>query len=722
MARQRSLFPLLTAAVTIFASGAAAQTPGGGAVTETARVVVIEIPVNVVDKNGSPVRGLTAADFELTDDGKKQEISGVDVIDLNREAPAAPAAQDPFAQAPPPSAVRHWMLVFDFSYSSLNGLLRAREGASQFVRTGMKGNDLASVATFSVDTGWKLLVNFTRDRDQLTQAISLLGLPNVGSRTTDPLAFVVFEAQTGGGVSGSGGGRAQDAIAKENWEENRRHAQSSSDDRERGRVAQLLSSFGVMARTLDSVRGRKHVLYFSEGFESRLLAGNAGDVATPLEQSTSTQDNAGEASVTGEVWKIDSDSRFGSSATRTRLAEAFDVFNRSDAVLHTVDISGLRAEGDVTEKAGSGKDALYTMAAQTGGEFIRNANQLQEGLNRVIERTGLIYLLSYQPKKLSRPGQFHKVRVRVKTSGARVSARSGYYEPRPFRAWTPLERILATGDLITGGSEHSDIQAQLLTAPFASDGGVAQVPVILEIPGSALLAGDTGAKSGVQIYAYANDAQGTLVDYVTQEIGLDLSKARSTVESGGIKFYGTLFLPPGDFTIRALVRNAVTGRSGVQVAKVQVPAMPGGPAVVLPPLFEEAPGRWVMTKASARSDAPAHVAEYPFAIGGESFIPAARPVIGNGAETRVAVFTYNFGGGGQGQDLRVRSEIVAADGSARPVELKLARESSVERGGGRKLLFTFKPTGLTPGRYALKVAVAGPAGKSGESAAPFDIR
>jgi VWFA-related protein len=721
----RVTLTVLLASSLAAAAAPALQAPqtSSAAVAETARVVVIEIPVHVVDKNGEPVRGLTAGDFELTDDGRKVEISGLEVIDLNRAVPAAPApgAKDPFAEAPPPAARRHWLLVFDFSYSSMNGLLRARDGARAFVKTGMKENDLAAVATFSVDTGWKLLVNFTRDRSQLDRAVETLGFPSTGSRTTDPLAFAIFQPMAGGTSAPSAAQSETDAVVRENLQDAQRMAQTASDDRARGRVAQLLESFGRMARALDAVRGRKHVLFFSEGFESRLLAGNAGDIASPLEQSSPTQDTAAEASVSGEIWKIDSDSRFGSSATRGRLAAAFDLFGRSDAVLHTVDISGLRAEGDVADRAGSGKDALFSMASQTGGEFIRNANQLGGELQRVVERTGLTYLLVYQPKKLSAPGQFHKLRVRVNTPGARVSARSGYYEPRPFRALTPIERLLATGDLITGGSAGNDIPARLLVAPFAAEAGVSQVPVILEIPGPALLAGDTGDRTGVQIYAYANDPEGKLADYVTQDVGLDLGKARSSIESGGIKFYGTLFLAPGDYTVRALVRNATTGRSGLQTALVRVPAIPGGPAVVLPPLFQEAPGRWVMTKAAPRPDAAARAPDYPFAVAGESFIPAALPALGNGTETRVAVFTYNFGGT-EKDALQVRSEIVSADGSTRPVELKLARDSAGERGGGRKLLFTFKPEGLSPGRYALKVAVAGPAGKSAEQAAPFEVK
>jgi len=697
----------------------------GGAVTETARVIVIEIPVNVVGTDRQPVRGLTAADFELTDDGKKQEISGFEVIDL--AAALAPTTENPFPEAPPPAARRHWIMVFDLSYTSLNGLLRAREGAGNFARTGMQGNDLAAVATFSVDTGWKLVVNFTADRGQLSQGIATLGLPGLGVRTvSDPLAFAVAplgEPGTAGSSGGRPGEGATEQILRENVEDFQRLNQTASDDRARGRVAQLLNSFGAMARALDAVRGRKHVLYFSEGFESRLLTGNAGDSRSPLEQSSPTQDSASESSIAGEFWKIDSDSRFGSSSTRGRLTEALSVFSRSDSVLHTIDIAGVRAEGGVAEKAGSGKDALFTLAAATGGEFIRNTNRLQGDLDSLSQRTAVTYLLAYQPRKLSSPGQLHKLRVKVKAPGARVSARGGYYEPKAFRSLSPIERVLAAGDLITGGSPSGDIPARLLAAPFAAEGGVAQVPVILEIPGQALLAGDTGALAGVQIYAYATDSGGTLSDYLTQEMTLDLSKTRSAVEAAGIKFYGTLYLPQGDYTLRSLVRNASTGRSGVQTATLRIPAMPGGPAVVLPPVFQESGGKWVMAKGTPRADAPPRAPDYPFAIGGESFIPAALPLLTNGAEARVAVITYNFSGGAKPAPLQVRSEIVSADGKPQAVDVKLARESSGERGGARKLLLTFKPEGLAPGRYALKVAVTdGSSKNSVESASAFEVR
>src|ERR1700686_4414615 len=84
------------------------QTGSQGGVRESASVTVVEIPVNVIGKDGKPVAGLKAADFELYDDGKKQPINGVDVIDLSRTV-AVPSGAT--ATTMETAARRHWLII-----------------------------------------------------------------------------------------------------------------------------------------------------------------------------------------------------------------------------------------------------------------------------------------------------------------------------------------------------------------------------------------------------------------------------------------------------------------------------------------------------------------------------------------------------------------------------------------------------------------------------------
>lgn len=695
-ALRRVRIGVLLSVLLVSTAAAPDQQPEKTVVQERAAVTVIEVPVTVLGKDGEPLAGLTAANFELYDRGKKQEISGFDVVDLRQVA--APTAENPLGEAPPPAARRHWLLVFDLSYSSPTGLVRARDGARAFVEKDMSPFDLAGVGTLSVESGWKLLENFTNDRSQLVQAIDTLGIVQSGIRTSDPLGFVYVLPTPGGQPQVS----TKEAALLEDLKDFQRLQQAASDSRERERVAKQMTSLGRMAQLLDSVRGRKQVLFFSEGFESRLLTGNAGQFASPLGQTSLTQDNAPDAATHGEIWKIDSDARFSNSATRGFLVDTMASFRRSDVVLHTVDISGLRADSEVGYRAGSGTDALFTIANETNGDLIRNANRLSGALKQLTDRTALVYVLAFQLKSLDKPGTFHELKVKVNVPTSKVTFRSGYYEPRPYRSLSPIERMLASGDLLTGGGT-TQLPVHMLVAPFASGGKVSQIPVILEIPGKSLLEGETAASSQVQIYTYASDTNGTLADFLTQEMSLDLKLLRPRLEGGGIKYYGTVFLPPGRFILRTLVRSVTTGRSGLATSTLTVPAIPGGDPTVLPPFFHDSADTWIMVKSNPRANAPAPPPEYPFEMEGKSFIPAALPVIGGGTPVEVSVVAFNFSEGEKAEPLQLLAEVVGSDGKLRKVDVQTIRRSDRERNGARALLLSLKPEGLEPGHYVLRV-------------------
>ncbi|HXO29301.1 MAG TPA: hypothetical protein VOA80_18270, partial [Thermoanaerobaculia bacterium] len=54
---------------------------GSGPLSETTEVVAVEVPVQVV-RDGEPVRGLAAADFEVYEGRKRLPLTGFEVLDL----------------------------------------------------------------------------------------------------------------------------------------------------------------------------------------------------------------------------------------------------------------------------------------------------------------------------------------------------------------------------------------------------------------------------------------------------------------------------------------------------------------------------------------------------------------------------------------------------------------------------------------------------------------
>ncbi len=85
---------------------ARAAEPVAGNIVEMTEVVAVEVPVQVV-RDGEPVRGLTAADFEIWDGRRKVPVTGFEVLDL--DVVDTPGTSETRKPALPISARRHFL-------------------------------------------------------------------------------------------------------------------------------------------------------------------------------------------------------------------------------------------------------------------------------------------------------------------------------------------------------------------------------------------------------------------------------------------------------------------------------------------------------------------------------------------------------------------------------------------------------------------------------------
>jgi hypothetical protein len=487
-------------------------------------------------------------------------------------------------------------------------------------------------------------------------------------------------------------------------------------------VRQLIQSFGGLGRALDAVEGRKDVIYLSEGFASRLLVG--------------TRYNEQEQNwlLYGETWKVDSDKRFGSSPLRAELDEMTALFRRSDCVIHAVDIGGIRPETDLNSENEStfwgpkeSENSLFEIASGTGGEVLRNENDFHTGLQALITRTSLVYVLAFRPEKTGKEGKFHELKVKVKPRGARLSARAGYYERRDFKLFSPLERSLTAADIIANEIAVSDIPARVLALPFPLqvDGKIrAIVPVLVEIPGDRFLAGQSGPRAAAELYVYANDSENRLRDFFVQSVGIDLAINRAKLEKGSLKYAGQISLPPGDYRLRVLVRNSQTGRAGLTVQALHVPTFADGQPYLVQPIFLE-PANGILLQGRGRAPADGAAADDPL-LGAavQDFVPTALPTVHPGSPSRVSLVAYHFGSDRGEGTLKMGAQVLSDNG--RPLgdgEIALVGRSPVEANGRQVLLVSFTPANLAPGRYALRVFLQDAStGHGGHASAPFVVR
>jgi VWFA-related protein len=712
-------FLLAAAGLGLVPCPAAAQQTFTGA-TE---VVVVEVPVQVV-KDGEPVRGLTAADFEVFDGRKKVPITGYEVLDL-----AAPVAEGTAAAVQvPASARRHFLVLFDLTFSEPKALSNARQAAQDVVKT-LHPTDLVAVATYSSLQGPQLVLGFTPDRQQIAAAIETLGLPKMFDRAGDPLRLVLMDAANTiaqgqqvsaatGGAAGAEVRAARDAEVLDTLKSFSIVSARAEKTIQQQIVRSLTKSFADLARLMGEVEGRKYVVFLSEGYDSSLITGSGSTTAggTGGNDLSNLIDSAGSTEQALEpTGGAGSDDRYGDTSTQNAVEKMLEEFRRADCAIQAVNIGGLRAGGEAGGfQRADGRESLLNMAKSTGGEFYENFNDLSAAMGQMLRRTGVTYVLSFQPDNLKQDGAFHKLRVELKGKGGRVVHRPGFYAPRPYKDQPPLQRLLETANTVMG-EESGSIGAAVLAAPFAAGGERAYVPVVIEIDGASLLAGKQEPKLPMEVYVYAIDQNGSVQDFLTQSFGVDLTKAEAAVRQSGVKFFGHLDLPKGSYTLRTLVRNGTTGASSLRVTDLEVPAFASGEAALLPALFPEPPGRWVMVRETLAAGTPQ--APYPFMLKEQPYIPASRPVLAPGQPAAVVLQGYNLGAG----DLKAEAVVLAADGKEMPGgALKL---SSKEGGGGgaTRVAATYQPPSLQPGDYVLRVTLTDGAGKVQTSLAPFAV-
>ncbi len=716
MGSQLQRITALTAtALGLFSGPGFAQQTFSGA-TE---VVVVEVPVQVV-KDGEPVRGLTAKDFELYDGRKKVPVTGFEVLDLATPVPApgSPAAAAA-AQQVPVSARRHFLMLFDLSNSEPKSIIKARQAAVGVV-DGLHPTDLVAVATYSALQGPQLVIGFTPDRKQIAAAIDTLGVPKLIDRSPDPLKLVLFDVQKEVAAHNANtvGSRSDEAKAAKEAEllDNLQSFATQSERADRSAKQAVLknmtASFTGLARLMGEVQGRKYVVFLSEGYDSTLVSGKVNTLGA--DEPAATFDEGRIIAPTGGTG---ADEKFGDTGSQNSVEKMLEAFRRADCAIQAVDIGGLRAAGDQGGQRASGREALFNMAKSTGGELFENFNNLQTAMGQMLRRTGVTYVLSYQPDSLKPDGSFHPLKVELKNAprGARVVSRPGYYAPLPYKQQQPLARLLETGSTVMG-DESGAIVTSVLAAPFAAaSGDRAWVPVVIEVNGVSLLAGKQDPKLPVEIYIYALDENGSVQDFVTQTVGLDLTKAESQLRQSGLKFFAQLQLPKGNYTLRTLVRNGSTGASGLKVTEVAVPAFAKGEPALLPAFFPEAPGRWVMvpqTPKPGQTRMP-----YPFMLKENAYIPSSKPVLAPGQETQIVLQGYNLAAG----EVKAEAKVLAADGKEVGTgTFKLGGRDGAGNSPMR-MVASFSPPSLPPGDYQLRVTLVDSAGKSQTSMARFAV-
>ncbi len=484
---------------------------------------------------------------------------------LAANPPAAPGGKGA-APPPPPAptrqgrALRTMALVVDDLCMAHGSVGPVKESLKKFVDEQMQPGDVAAI--FRTRSGNSVLQQFTSDRSHLHRAISnLRWLPpppgQCGNEFDPARADYTVKANRDGAVP----------VGALTFEDER-----SRLSRERiedlGRDRAVAGTFGVLGLTLRGMReapGRKSLVLFSDGMP--LFTRNRESLHA-LDMMRRVVDAANRAGVV--IYAVDA-----------RGVTIPGVVSAQDEVLpeETLRISRERVDAERASLDGFG------VAEATGGFFIRNMNDLNRALRRVLDDQKGYYLIGYRPSEESlKKGRdtFRDIDVKVRREGLRVRARSGFFAPaveeRPSARRGTDSELYA---LLVAPVDKGEVEMRL-TASFNDRPGVGPVVrTMLHVDGRGMSFKDesNGWKRLVLDVAAATIGEnGKVADEFTRThtVRLDPEAARVVRENGIVYTADVPIKKPGAYQFRIVVRDQASQRIGSASQFIEAPDLKKG--------------------------------------------------------------------------------------------------------------------------------------------------
>jgi VWFA-related protein len=436
--KQRRVVPtVLTVALVIaLAGGLAAQNPVPYRFGEVVEVQLVNVEVWVTDGKGNPVKGLTAVDFEIREDGEPVEITHFAELDGDRQvmtsvervlAEASPEESTPEPPAPDPN---HLVVYFDQLHLKPAGRNQLIDDLRDFLAA--ERVPAERVLILNQDYGLKTEVTFGSSWAEIDAALERIAkTAPAGGRVEMEKRLAVQRLQEewkrarelGGAGGRSAGNDPCDFFIPRAGPEAELFARES-----RERISITMDHLASAAAFLTGVPGVKTLLYLSDSLErspgSDLLAFIRGLCpAHPGVPQFVVSDELSRSF--RELTRHANANRVTIYAIQAQGLQGSFVGTASQGSLEQQGIRGLDMAIRVSER-----DGLSNLAAETGGRAIFNRNDFDLELTNIALEMGSYYSLAYEPPHGGDELE-HQIDVRIKGRNLRVRHRRGYRDKSP---------------------------------------------------------------------------------------------------------------------------------------------------------------------------------------------------------------------------------------------------------------------------------------------------
>lgn len=522
---------------------------------------LVVVNISVRDKSGHPIPNLNKEDFTVFENDKPQKLAVFEYERLNSEVlpeiadkpktlidrtGVTPAPQKPTAvkaaAAPVPasSALMKFQdkrmigLFFDLASMQPQEQMRAIDAAVKFLETQMTASDVVAVMTYT--NQFNLVQEFTGDRDLLIDTVRHFRVGESSEFATD--------APTGADVDDDSG-------------------QFVADETEFNvfNTDQKLAALETAARRLAAFPEKKALVYFSSGITKTGMENQA------------------------------------------QLRSTVNTAVKSNVAFYPVDARGLMAMapgGDATKGGGGGgrgmasgstqtsarasfdsqQETLYTLAADTGGKAMLDSNDLTMGIRQVQKDMESYYILGFYSSNGALDGKYRRIRVELNHNlQAKIDYKKGYYANKEFKKFTGTDKERQLQEALDLGDPVSELPLALEVDYFRMGRDRYFVPVSVKIPASIIGLKQKGSKQTTDLDFVVQVRQmpsEKLVSSMRDQVTVKLDEsAASQLDRKHFQYDTVMDLPPGNYDIRVLCREDMSGKMGTFESKFVVPNLTG---------------------------------------------------------------------------------------------------------------------------------------------------
>src|SRR5690242_16431379 len=413
-----------TALLVVLAAGLSAQTPtpqkpaSQDKPTFRLQVDLVTNDIIVRDEKGNFIPDLKKDEFEIYEDGVKQDISSMTVVTGGRVTYvlAAPPPPPPEGIILPPSRPRNdvsgriFLFFVDDLHLQFHNTGRVRELFKKISKELVHDGDMFGIVSSGPSS---IAVDMTYDKTRLDEAIK-----KIAGNELKPTDII-------NGPSG---------------------AEGPSEVRYRAHVA--FSTVNDLLNNLESVHNRrKALIYVSDGYDFNpfqdarlgLMDPNSPFAQNEFARSQNQmaqQNSDGSSAQTDPFANQQKQSETFADADLAReLGELTRQANRANVTMYTIDPRGLVGMGDIDEQVDpqqwnefvrKSQDSLRVIAEETGGLAVVNQNDFSKALKRIDAETSDYYVLGYYSKNPDATKRRRQVEVKITRKNANAWFRKEY--------------------------------------------------------------------------------------------------------------------------------------------------------------------------------------------------------------------------------------------------------------------------------------------------------